>query len=124
MKEARITDVDADIIDESEDAISVCCGVSLWTNAEGLLYLEEDYRIAGEIWRVHKGDPDPLPSNPHAHCIDGSNCFKGCKLHLGTRQLFTGNNKALDRYLAEDQFERLIAKVARKFPDITFPLEA
>jgi hypothetical protein len=24
----------------------------------------------GCIWRIHKNDPDPFPSNPHAHNIE------------------------------------------------------
>jgi hypothetical protein len=28
------------------------------------------------------------PSNPHAHCVGGAKRFIGCKLHLGTAQLF------------------------------------
>jgi hypothetical protein len=110
------------VVDATDESVSVCIGVSRWTLANGSLYLEEDYRVGGEVWRVHKNDPDPLPSRPHAHCIGGSRRFIGCKLHLGTRQLFTGNNKALDRFLDEGQFERLIEMVRRNFPDLNFPL--
>ena len=112
---------EAVIIEASEDSIAVCCGVCLWTNAAGLLHLEEDYRVAGEVWRVHRNDPDPLPSNPHAHCIGGSSRFIGCKLHLGTRQLFTSKNKPLDRFLNEDQFGRLIELIRPKFPESNSP---
>ena len=114
--------MDADIVDISEEHISVNCGVSLWTMADGLAYLEEDYRVAGEVWRVHLSDPDPYPSRPHAHCIGGSNRLVGCKLHLGTRQLFTGKNHPLNRFLDRDQFARLTAMVQRKFPHIRLPL--
>jgi hypothetical protein len=110
----------AAIVDKSDDYISVNCGVALWEMANGLVWLEEDYRVAGEVWRVHLSDPDPLPSDPHAHCIDGK--FKSSKLHLGTRQLFTSKNKPLDRYLQRRQFDMLIEQVQRKFPHITFPL--
>lgn len=119
---AIIERVDSGVVERSEDFIAVSCGVCLWTTAEGLLHLEEDYRVAGEVWRVHKSDPDPLPSDPHAHCIGGSKRFVGCKLHLGTRQLFTSTNKPLDRYLDEGQFERLIELIRPKFPEIFLPL--
>jgi len=58
---------EASIVEDLDNSISVNCGVSLWTMSNGLLYLEEDYRVAGEVWRVHKNDPDPYPSRPHAH---------------------------------------------------------
>ena len=114
--------MEASIVDISEDQISVCCGVALWTMANGLVYLEEDYRVAGEVWRVHLTDPDPYPSRPHAHCVGGSNRFMGCKLHLGTRQLFTSKNKPLDRFLDRGQFERLVVLIRPKFPSIQLPL--
>jgi hypothetical protein len=46
----------------------------------------------------------------------------GCKLHLGTRQLFSSDNKPLDRYLEQDFFDRIIVLVRRKFPDMVLPL--
>ena len=49
------------------------------------LLLEEQVRLKGEIWIVHKGDADPFPSNPHAH-----NYESGLKMHLGTGELFRG----------------------------------
>ena len=113
---------DCFVVDAAEGCISVCVGVSRWTDVNGSLRLEEDYRVGGEVWRVHKNDPDPFPSRPHAHCVGGSNRFVGCKLHLGTRQLFTSKNKPLDRFLDEGQFERLIEIVSGKFPDLTLPL--
>lgn len=113
---------DDGVIEISEQFITVCCGVSLWTKANGRLHLEEDYRVAGEVWRVHKNDADPYPSRPHAHCIGGARRFVGCKLHLGTRQLFTGSNEPLDRFLAQAQFDRLIELISPKFPEIVLPL--
>jgi hypothetical protein len=116
--------VDDSIVEVSEDFISICCGVCFWTDREGLAILEEDYRIAGEVWRVHKNDPDPLPSRPHAHCIGGSGRFVGCKLHLGTRRLFTSKNRPLNRFLDRGQFDRLIEMVRPKFPEFVLPLQA
>jgi hypothetical protein len=113
---------DGVILEVSEGYISVCFGVCFWTDAKGLMILEEDYRVGGEVWRVHKNDPDPYPSRPHAHCIDGCRRFVGCKLHLGTRQLFAPNNKPLDRFLDQRQFDRLIELVRPKFPGVMLPL--
>src|SRR5437016_5761757 len=79
------------ILAETDDFIEVTVGEAQWTNADGLFFLEEDYRVSGEIWRVHKGDTDPHPSSPHAHCIAGANRFVGCKLHLGTAELYKGS---------------------------------
>lgn len=45
--------------------------------------VEQTVRCRGEVWRIHRNDPDPFPSNPHAH-----NLRSGCKLHLGTGELF------------------------------------
>jgi len=44
---------------------------------------EEKIKSRGEIWIIHKGDPDSFPSNPHAHNYDA-----GLKLHLGNGRLF------------------------------------
>jgi hypothetical protein len=45
--------------------------------------IEVTVRANGEVWRIHKNDQDPWPSNPHAH-----NLQSGLKLHLGTGELF------------------------------------
>jgi hypothetical protein len=84
---------EAIIVDSSDEHISVTCGVALWETAKGLIYLEEDYRVAGEVWRVHLNDPDPFPSRPHAHCIGGR--FASYKLHLGTRHLIPQHHPAV-----------------------------
>jgi hypothetical protein len=44
---------------------------------------EVTVRSNGELWRIHKNDADPWPSNPHAHNLE-----TGLKLHLGTGELF------------------------------------
>lgn len=108
-----------DAVDEGLDYIAISFELCLWRFADGHIYLEEDYPIAGEIWRVHKSDPDPYPSDPHAHCIEGKH--KGKKLHLGTAQLFTHDNKPTRHFLQQHQFDRLIDAVQRKFPDVRFP---
>lgn len=46
---------------------------------------EVTIRSKGEVWRIHKNDADPWPSNPHAHNLES-----GLKMHLGTGELFEG----------------------------------
>lgn len=114
--------MDEEIIEDTDDYVSICVGNAQWTNAEGLFILEEDFNVDGEIWRVHKADPDPYPSNPHAHCIAGAKRFVGCKLHLGTAGLYDSKNKPLGRFLHQKQFDRLIELIRPKFPHLTLPL--
>lgn len=113
----------ARVLADTSDFTDVTIGVSEWQTLDGRYVLEEDYRVAGEVWRVHKNDPDPHPSLPHAHCVAGADRFVGCKLHLGTGQLYKGRN-ALNRKLSRKQFEQLIAQIQEKFPDAIFPLPA
>ena|ERR1700728_271820 len=114
--------MDDDTIEDADDHFLVCVGNAQWVTSAGLFFLEEDFKVSGEIWRVHKSDPDPDPSNPHAHCIEGSERFVGCKLHLGTAELYSSNNKPLGRYLHKKQFERLLGLIRPKFPHLVFPL--
>jgi hypothetical protein len=109
------------VVMETDAFIDICVGVSGWQKLDGRFIIEDDFRVAGEIWRVHKSDADPYPSNPHAHCVDGAKRFIGCTLHLGTRELFRGR-RALGRYLHEKQFDMLLDAVRPKFPGVTFPL--
>lgn len=44
---------------------------------------EQTIRTKGEIWRIHKNDADPFPSNPHAH-----NYPKNLVAHLGNGDLY------------------------------------
>jgi hypothetical protein len=110
------------ILVDTDDFVEVTVGISQWTGANGLFFLEKDYRVAGEVWRVHKGDADPFPSKPHAHCIGGAKRFVGCKLHLGTAELYSGN-KASGRFLYCKQFDALIELIRPKFPRLILPLE-
>lgn len=117
-----MAEVDGNIVEESDDFVSVAFESFRWIDSEGYGIVEKDYRVGGDVWRVHKNDADPYPSRPHAHCIAGKERYVGCKLHLGTRQLFTSKNKPMDRFLDEEQFTRLIVLIRPKFPDIVLPL--
>jgi hypothetical protein len=112
---------DDETVAEGENYIEVCVGLSQWKNEVGLHILEEDFAGGGEIWRIHKNDPDPFPSKPHAHCIAGARRFVGCKLHLGTAELYKGR-EPLGRFLDSSQFLRLINHIRRKFPGVVLPL--
>lgn len=112
------------ILDENDDHIDLTMGLLQQVDADGRRLIQKDYRVAGEVWRVYKNDPDPFPSRPHAHCVGGADRFIGLKLHLGTAQLFRPNNDPTDFYLDRKQFERLIAMIRPKFPDLELPLAA
>lgn len=109
------------VLCETAEFVEVSVGSTKWQDADGRYFEVADYRVSGEIWRVHKSDADPYPSNPHAHCVDGAKRFIGRTLHLGTGELFD-KRKGLGRYLEKHQFERLLELIRPKFPDLTFPL--
>jgi hypothetical protein len=111
----------AQVVEVTDESIVVTVGQVEWALPDGYFVLEKDYRV-GEIWRVHKNDPDPFPSQPHAHCVGGASRYIGCKLHLGTAELFRGR-EALGRYMNKKQFDRLIGLIRPKFPGLTLPLE-
>jgi hypothetical protein len=48
---------------------------------------EQTIKRDGEVWRVPKNDPDPFPSDPHAHNVES-----GLKMHLGTGRLYFGTD--------------------------------
>jgi len=112
------------VVAETATEIDVDVGVSAWQRLDNERYiLEEDYKVSGDVWRVHLNDADPFPSRPHAHCIAGTKRFVGTKLHLGSGQLFDSSNKPLGRRLAKGQFERLIELIRPKFPGIELPIK-
>jgi hypothetical protein len=111
------------IVGEADGSIDIDVGISAWQCLDSDHWIvEKDFKVSGDIWRVHLSDADPFPSTPHAHCIVGAKRFIGCKLHLGTRELFDNKNKSMKRRLDEGQFNRLIELVRPKFPQITLPL--
>lgn len=70
-------------------------------------------KVKGEVWKVHKNDPDPFPSSPHAHNYD-----TGEKLHLGTGDIYKG--KSITRKLKEKQLKFLQEQLQRKGIIINF----
>ncbi|MEO6399686.1 MAG: serine protease [Patescibacteria group bacterium] len=61
---------------------------------------EKDLKLGGRLWRIHKNDPDPLPSSPHAHLLGTR-----LKLHLATGQLFL-KNKVVGK-IAQKELEQI-----------------
>jgi hypothetical protein len=109
-------------VDAGDGAVAVNLGEGVfYETADGRVMVQKDYRVAGEVWQVHKSDADPFPSRPHAHCVGGKQRFIGLKLHLGTRQLWDGS-RAMDLFLPKKPFARLINMIQPKFPDIILPI--
>lgn len=110
-----------EVLADNEEFIDVTLGLLQMVTADGYHLVEKDYRVNGEVWRVHKTDADPYPSNPHAHCVGGAPRFVGLTLHLGTAELYSGR-KPQGRFLNPKHFARLIEMIQPKFPDIELPL--
>lgn len=110
------------VLADTADHIDLSVGTVEMILADGRGILKEDYRLNGEVWRVHKGDADPYPSRPRAYCVGGAKRFVGLTLHLGTAELYDGR-KPLGRFLSPRQFERLVELIQPKFPDIDLPLK-
>jgi hypothetical protein len=66
---------------------------------------EVTIRSKGEIWRVHRNDADPWPSNPHAHNLES-----GLKLHLGTGELFL-RRQSVGKRIRKKDLEIIRSKV-------------
>lgn len=111
-----------EFIDDTEDFVDAHVGISDWVTLDGKYIFEgAEFKVNGEIWRIHKNDPDPYPSSPHAHCVGGPENLLGCKLHLGTGELFRGR-QSLGRKMHISQFKRLIELLRSRFPDLELPI--
>lgn len=55
-----------EFVEDHGSYVDVCVGVATWVTASGKFIAEAEYRVKGEVWRVHKSDADLYPSNPHA----------------------------------------------------------
>ena len=113
---------ESEVVADTGDHIDIDLGEAQWRSPDGRWIVEKDYRVAGEVWRVHKGDADPYPSKPHAHCVGGAQRFIGCTLHLGTAELYRGREPQ-GRFLDHKQFNRLIELIRPKFPGLVLPLQ-
>jgi len=109
------------VSNDDQEFIEVQMQRTIWIAPDGRAFIQKDFRVGGELWRINKYDADPFPSSSHAHCVDGSTRIIGCKLHLGTRELCRGR-QPLGRYLEERQFLRLIELIRPNLPGIQLPI--
>ncbi len=72
---------------------------------KGRIETKIQVKSKGLVWRVHKYDPDPFPSNPHAH-----NFEQNLKLHLGTGEFYRAR-KSMGHMKRKDLLE-LRSKIA------------
>lgn len=115
------TDKTVAILAEEEGFLDLTVGQLRQVNENGYSLLQKDYRVGGEVWRVHKGDADPFTSRPHAHCVGGAERFQGLKLHLGTSELYRGP-RPMGLRMDPKQFDRLCVLIRPKFPGLILPL--
>ena len=74
---------------------------------------EATIRKDGCVWRIHKNDSDPFPSNPHAHNIES-----GFKVDLSTGNLYLQTDWTGKRVSKKD-LAAILSMAARK--GIAFP---
>jgi len=67
----------------------------------------------GLVWRIHKNDADPFPSNPHAHNLES-----GLKLDLSSGALYWGKRYA-GKNISKKDLEFIRAQAASK--NVTLP---
>lgn len=111
------------ILEDTDAYVDVTVGLLEMQDGKGRVRIQKDYRVSGEVWRVHKADADPYPSRPHAHCVGGSDRFIGLKLHLGTAGLYR-KSEWTGYFLEQKSFDRLIKLIQPKFPSIELPLRS
>ena len=73
-----------------------------------LLQFKVRLKFKGQIWVIHRYDADPLPSNPHAHCLEqnikldlsNGNCFRKKKFlfRISEKDLLSIRELANDVY--------------------------
>ena len=67
----------------------------------------------GCVWQIHKNDPDPFPSNPHAHNVES-----GLKLDLSSGRLYFGS-KDTGKKVSKKDLEFIRSEAALK--NVTLP---
>lgn len=108
-----------ELVEQDDEGISVFVHDDEHEMLDGRILFREDVKIRGCVWRVHQNDPDPFPSNPHAHCLSGR--FEGQKAHLGNGELYKGNQQSGWK-LSKKAFSRLCEFASKKFPESIFPI--
>jgi hypothetical protein len=57
------------IFSDTDECVELTLGAIEMVLPNGHYILEEDYRVSGEVWRVHKGDADPYQNPPMARFV-------------------------------------------------------
>lgn len=80
------------------------------------LLLESTAKFKNNIWRIHKNDQDPFPSNPHAHKIDGD-----IKLDLSNGWLYKNRKYIGEQMKKKDfmNFREILEKKNTPLPDLS-----
>jgi hypothetical protein len=73
-------------------------------------------KTGGRIWIIHQGDPDPWPSQPHAHDYEYRE-----KLHLGNGHLFSVSTRKPVGKFAKHYFESLRQEISLRRPGLKLP---
>lgn len=55
---------------DADEYIELRVSRMFWETSDGRSFVQKDYRVGGEVWRVHKHDADPFPSIPHIALTD------------------------------------------------------
>lgn len=71
-------------------------------------FREVTIRKDGCVWRIHKNDADPFPSNPHAHNVES-----GLKLDLSTGELCLQTTRT-GKKVNKKHLAAILSEVTRK----------
>lgn len=73
-------------------------------------------KASGDVWVIHRYDPDPFPSRPHAH-----NHQTGEKLDLGTGEIFDPGSRRPKQRLRDKELGQILDELSKKWPDVVLP---
>jgi len=73
-------------------------------------------KASGDVWVIHRYDPDPFPSRPHAH-----NRQTGEKLDLGTGDIFDPRTRSYKGRLNDSALRQIRDELSKKWPDVVLP---
>ncbi len=85
IREMTYCDTIIDVNMSKEDFVEIDLGYSPIPDSCRRRLDEVTVKKNGHIWRIHKNDPDPFPSKPHAINIEN-----GHKMDLSTGDLYFG----------------------------------
>jgi len=73
-------------------------------------------KIGGDVMEIHRYDPDPFPSKPHAH-----NKQTGEKINLSTGDIFDPRTRSYKGKYDDRRLRQLRDELSRKWPDVVLP---